>query len=74
MRVSYLNDDAAAIYRLDARDLVLMLFGMNPHTLASQGRLSDPPPAVGPGSTVLIFNIAGMAILPGVIHPVPRFQ
>ncbi len=50
MRVSYLKDDAAAIHRLDARDLVLMLFGMNPHTLASQGWLSDPPP-VGPGST-----------------------
>jgi hypothetical protein len=73
MRVSYLKDDAAAIYHLDASNLVLMLFGMNPHTLAPQGRLSDPPPVV-PGSTVLIFNIAGMAMHPGVVYPVPQFS
>jgi hypothetical protein len=60
MRVSYLQDDAAAIYGLAGRDLVLVLFGLNPHTLSPLGRISDPPP-VTPGSMVLIFNIAGMS-------------
>jgi hypothetical protein len=71
MRVSYLQDDAAAIYELTARDLVLVLFGMNPHTLPPQGRISDPPP-VTPGSTVLIFNIAGMST--GAPYPLRPIQ
>jgi hypothetical protein len=74
MRVSHLQDDAAAIYGLTARDLVLVLFGMNPHTLPPLGRISDPPP-VTPGSTVLIFNIAGLSTgAPYPFRPIPTGQ
>jgi hypothetical protein len=60
MRVSQLREDAADIYNLIQQHLVLVLFGMNPHTLVVQNRLCDPP-MVGPGATVLIFNVRGMA-------------
>ncbi len=58
MWVRRLRDDAAQIYFLVAQDLVLVLFGMHPHSLVIQNQLSDPP-RVGPGSTVLIFNVRG---------------
>jgi hypothetical protein len=59
-RVSQLREDAAGIYGLMQQHLVLVLFGMNPHTLVMENRLCDPP-MVGPGATVLIFNVRGMA-------------
>jgi hypothetical protein len=71
MRVSYLRDDAAQIFRLNAQDLVLMLFGLFPRTLEPQGRLSDTP-SLGPESTVLVFNIAGMANQPYFHQPPPN--
>jgi hypothetical protein len=70
MLVSELSEDAAMIYHLNAPDLVLVLFGMHPRTLVPQGRLSDPPP-VAPGSTVMIFNIAGMGRNHAANYPVP---
>jgi hypothetical protein len=42
MRVYLLADIAAAIYNLNAQELILMLFGMIPRTLTLQGKLSDP--------------------------------
>ena len=67
---SELSEDAAMIYHLNAPDLVLVLFGMHPRTLVPQGRLSDPPP-VAPGSTVMIFNVAGMGRNHAANNPVP---
>jgi hypothetical protein len=58
MWVRELRDDAARIYHLVSQDLILVLFGMNPRSLVIQNQLSDPP-QVGPGATVLIFNILG---------------
>jgi hypothetical protein len=60
MFVEKLVEEASILYQLNAADLVLMLFGMNPQTLLRRNRLSDPP-RVGPDSTVLIFNLAGHA-------------
>jgi hypothetical protein len=44
-RVIQLAFDAAAIFGLNSRDLILMLFGMIPHTLSitPHSLLSDPP-------------------------------
>ena len=42
---------------------------MHPHTLELRRQLSDPPP-VGPGATVLIFNVAGFAMPQGMHLPV----
>jgi hypothetical protein len=60
MRVIQLALDAAAIFGLNYQDLILMLFGMIPHTLpiTPHGLLSDPP-TVGPGATVLVFRVGG---------------
>ena len=69
MLVSQLRDEAATIYHLDSRNLILVLFGMHPHTLEPRGRLSDQPP-VGPGATVLVFNIAGIAMHQGGYLPI----
>jgi hypothetical protein len=60
MLVEELATEAAHVYGLNAFDLILMLFGMNPQTLPRQNRLSDPP-RVSPGATVLIFSIANHA-------------
>jgi hypothetical protein len=60
MRVIQLALDAAAIFGLNYQDLILMLFGMIPHTLSitPHSLLSDPP-TVGPGATVLVFRMGG---------------
>jgi hypothetical protein len=51
---------AAAIYNLDAGNIVLVLFGMNPQSLIRGNRLSDPP-QVGPNATILVFcRISGL--------------
>jgi hypothetical protein len=60
MMVVKLRDDAALIYRLISQDLILVLFGLNPQTLSLQSRLSGPP-LVGPGATVMVFDVRGMA-------------
>jgi hypothetical protein len=54
--VRQLRDDAARIYYLVSQDLVLVLFGMNPHSLIIQNQLCDPP-QVGPGATIPIFDV-----------------
>jgi hypothetical protein len=69
MLVSRLKEDAGLIYHLDARNLILVLFGLNPHTLESRGRLSDPP-QVMPGATIMIFNTAVIAMHPGRAFPI----
>jgi hypothetical protein len=73
MLVEQLATEAAGVYNLNAIDLILMLFGMNPQTLPRQNRLSDPP-RVGPGATVLVFCIAGHARrMGGHLHPTPAY-
>jgi hypothetical protein len=66
--VRQLRDDAARIYYLIPQDLVLVLFGMNPHSLVIQNQLFDPP-RVDPGATVLVFDVRGSGG-PGY-HPNP---
>jgi hypothetical protein len=61
MLVDQLSIEAANLFQINAPDVLLMLFGMNPRTLARQNRLSDPP-IVGPGATVLVLCIAGHAM------------
>ena len=45
MLVDELAEDAADVFGLDSHGLVLVLFGMHPHTLQYQRRLLDPPPS-----------------------------
>ncbi len=70
MFVSQLAEESAAIFHLHEHDLVLMLFGLVPHTLSREKRISEPPP-VGPGATVLILNIHRHARMPGGNLPIP---
>ncbi len=64
MSVTQLVEEAAHLFQLIPGELVLMLFGLIPHTLIRGNRISDPP-RVGPGSMVLIFRIAGGARMTG---------
>jgi hypothetical protein len=70
MFVSQLAEESAAIFHLHEQDLTLMLFGMIPRTLSREKRISEPPP-VGPGATVLIFNIQRHERIPGGRSPFP---
>jgi hypothetical protein len=56
MLVDQLAEEAADVFGLDSHGIILVLFGAQPHTLQLQRRLLDPPP-VGPGATVLIFDV-----------------
>ncbi len=56
--VRQLVSDAATIFRINSDDIILMLFGMVPHTLDRNNRISDPP-RIGPGAIVLVFCVPG---------------
>jgi hypothetical protein len=73
MYVSQLVEEAANLFHLIPGELVLMLFGMIPHTLSRGNRISDPP-RVGPGATVLIFRITGGARMTGGNPAGPTFD
>jgi hypothetical protein len=73
MWVRELREDAGRIYYLVSQDLILVLFGMNPLSLVIQNQFSDPP-QVGPGATVLIFNVRGgsrpdRSVVPPSVQP-----
>jgi hypothetical protein len=54
MTVVQLSAEAAAIFQINAPELILLLFGIVPRTLPRDGRISDPPRLV-PGSTVHVL-------------------
>jgi hypothetical protein len=56
MAVEQLTGEAAKIFRLNAPEVVLLLYGMIPRTLPRGGRISDSPRVV-PGSTILVFYV-----------------
>ena len=60
MPVMQLIDEAAALFRLQPPDVVLLLFGMHPRTLPRENRLSDSP-RVEPGATIMVFSIIANA-------------
>jgi hypothetical protein len=53
MMVAELAQNAADVFGLDSHGLVLVLFGMQPHTLHYQRRLQDPPPLMLGGMLVI---------------------
>jgi hypothetical protein len=71
MPVMQLTDEAAALFRLNPPDVVLLLFGIYPRTLPRENRLSDPP-RVEPGGTVMVFNIINHARQQGGYQPPPQ--
>jgi hypothetical protein len=60
MMVSQLVGEAAAIFRLEARTVVLMLFSGTPANL-DRARTSAGPPRVVPDATVFVFAVMGLA-------------
>ncbi len=68
MLVDQLAEEAADVFGLDSHGMVLVLFGAQPHTLQLQRRLLDPTP-VGPGATVLIFDVRMGQRNPSLPHP-----
>ncbi len=59
MMVGQLAMMAAAIFNLDSPTVVLLLFGMTPHTLDKKVFLRGPP-RVGPNATVMVFVVPGL--------------
>jgi hypothetical protein len=59
MAVTQLVGEAAVIFSLDPRTLVLMLFTATPTTLDRARDLTGPP-RVGPNSTIMVFAVRGI--------------
>jgi hypothetical protein len=75
MPVAELSAEAAAIFQINAADVILLLYGIIPRTLPRNGRISDPPRVIA-GSTVLVFCVAtpghGQGGYPPPASPNPR--
>jgi hypothetical protein len=59
MAVAQLVEEAAGIFSLDSRVIVLMLFTATPATLDRARDLAGPP-RVGPNSTVMVFAVGSI--------------
>jgi hypothetical protein len=68
MPVAQLSAEAAAIFQINAPEVILLLYGIIPRTLPRDGRISDPPRIV-PGSTVLVFFVTAPGHGPGGYQP-----
>jgi hypothetical protein len=58
MPIAQLMMDAGAIFGLDSREIVLLLFSASPVSLHKDGSISGPP-AVLPGAKVLVVTVHG---------------